>query len=123
MNRLAVLLCALALVLSSCASEPEQPVTGPPICVISGVPPREARWAILKSLKVGRQTYGPAEICLQEMVRQARRLGADAIVNYHGAQHFGFWPWRFIRPIAEGDAVRIDNPEAFNCAALGGKLY
>ena len=56
-------------------------------------------------------------------VAQARKAHADAIINYNGSQRFGFWPWRFIRPVVTGDAVRIDNPEVFDCVKLGGEFY
>jgi hypothetical protein len=94
-----------------------------PMCVMKGVPPPPVKYALLKSMKLAKQTYGGARPQTMKLVEQARGAHADAIVNYSGAQHFGFWPWRFIRPIVSGDAVRIENHEAFDCVRLGGEFY
>jgi hypothetical protein len=81
------------------------------------------KYALLKSLLLERQTYGGVQPLTMQLVGQARLVHADAIINYNGAQHFGFWPWRVVRPVVSGDAVRIENPEAFDCAKLGGEFY
>jgi hypothetical protein len=120
------LLVAAGLV--ACGSDaPKEPRAsfppGPPMCVMMGAPPRPVKYALLKPLLLERQTYGDVQALTMQLVGEARRVHADAIINYNGAQHFGFWPWRFIRPVVSGDAVRIENPEALDCARLGGEFY
>src|SRR5262245_14867850 len=114
----------LALGLLACGGGgPGIPADAPPMCVMKGYPPRDVKFALVKQLQLGKQTYGGARPLTIRLVAEAHRVHADAIFNYSGGQRFGFWPWRFIRPVVSGDAVRIDNPEAFDCRALGGELY
>jgi hypothetical protein len=112
---------------ASGGDEPKEPRASfppaPPMCVTMGAPPLPVKYALLKSLLLERQTYGGVQPLTMQLVGQARAVHADAIINYNGAQHFGFWPWRFMRPVVSGDAVRIENPEAFDCARLGGEFY
>jgi hypothetical protein len=111
---------------ASGGDEPKEPRASsqpaPPMCVMMGAPPL-VKYALLKSLLLERQTYGGVQPLTMQLVGQARAVHADAIINYNGAQHFGFWPWRVVRPVVSGDAVRIENPEAFDCARLGGEFY
>jgi hypothetical protein len=104
-------------------SAPPVPTAPTPMCVMKGVAPPPVKYALVKPLKLGRQTYGGVRPLTVKMVEQARQAYADAIFNYNGSQRFGFWPWRFIRPVVTGDAVRIDHPEAFDCVKLGGEFY
>ena len=101
----------MALVALACGGDAPREANLPPakpMCVMKGYPaPAEVRPR--KQLKVGRQTYGSVAQITSVMVGQARKAHADAIVNYNGSQRFGFWPWRFIRPVATGEAVRMDN--------------
>ena len=112
---------------ASGGDEPKEPRASfppaPPMCVMMGSPPLPVKYALLKSLLLERQTYGGVQPLTMQLVGQARAVHADAIINYNGAQHFGFWPWRVVRPVVSGDAVRIENPEAFDCARLGGEFY
>jgi hypothetical protein len=94
-----------------------------PMCVMKGAPPPPVKYALVKPLLLGKSTYGGAVPLTVKIVGQARKAYADAIINYSGGQRFGFWPWRFLRPVVRGDAVRIDNPEVFDCVKLGGEFY
>lgn len=90
---------------------------------MKGVPRPPVKYALVKPILIGKPTYGGIEPLTLRAVAMARASYGDAIINYSASQRFGFWPWRFLRPVVRGDAVRIDNPEVFDCRALGGKLY
>jgi hypothetical protein len=94
-----------------------------PICVMKGVAQPPVKYGLVRRMKLGRQTFGGIRPLTAKMVQQARMEDADAIFNYRASQRFGFWPWRFIRPVVWGDAVQINNAEAFDCEKLGGELF
>jgi hypothetical protein len=89
-------------------------------CLFAGTPPSDFPFTVIKKLKVGKQTYGSVKDVLPELVEQARSAGADAIVSYNGSQRFGFFPWRLVRPVATGTAVKWNVPALKDCKALGG---
>ncbi|MEY4562326.1 MAG: hypothetical protein RLZZ618_1603 [Pseudomonadota bacterium] len=90
-------------------------------CLLKGKPPADVKFTVVAKVKVGKGTYGSVKQLLGELVDEATGKGADAIVNYTGSQRFGFWPWRMIRPVVYGDAVKWVEPPARSCEALGGK--
>jgi len=90
------------------------------LCLVRGKPSGDARYQVLKKLKVARQTYGSVTLVLPELAQQARAAGADLIIEYNGSQRFGFFPWRLVRPVATGTAVRWLGAQPVDCAALGG---
>ena len=91
-------------------------------CLYGGKPTGDARYKPLKNIKTSRETYGSVLDELPRFVATAKALGADAVVDYNGAQHFGFWPWRLVRPVASGVAIKWDGP-APDCAASGGATF
>ena len=99
---------------------PAKPIGNGDFCLYGGVPKSDAKYAIVSNLKVSKGTYGGVADELPTLVADAKAAGADAIVNYNGAQHFGFWPWSFVRPVVSGSAVRWANPPGPDCAATGG---
>jgi len=106
-------------------AEAEAALAGAPaaerdLCLVRGKPSGDARYQVLKKLKVARQTYGSVTLVLPELAQQARAAGADLIIEYNGSQRFGFFPWRLVRPVATGTAVRWLGTEPVDCAALGG---
>ena len=122
MKRILILLALSAL---SCAGDTQlsQGQAARTICVMKGAPPPPVQYALVKQFLIGKQTYGGVEPLTVRVVNMARHSYADAVINFSASQRFGFWPWRFIRPVVRGDAVQIRNPEVFNCRALGGKIY
>ncbi|MDY0745043.1 hypothetical protein SNE35_11015 [Paucibacter sp. R3-3] len=90
------------------------------LCLVRGKPAGDARYQVIKKLKVARQTYGSVTLVLPELAKEARAAGADLIVEYNGSQRFGFFPWRLVRPVATGTAVRWLGTQPVDCAALGG---
>ena len=102
------------------SAAPSAPVANADFCLYGGVPTVDAKYTVIKALDVSKGTYGGVADELPTLVAQAKAVGADAIVHYNGAQHFGFWPWSFVRPVVSGEAVRWNNPPGPECAVSGG---
>lgn len=99
---------------------PQSPASNGGVCLFTGVPPAEYGYTVLKKLKYGKGSYGSVNDLLPKVVEDAKAAGADAIIHYNGAQHFGFWPWRFVRPVVTGDAVKWTPAREVDCAGAGG---
>ncbi|WP_154668007.1 hypothetical protein [Pseudoduganella violaceinigra] len=87
-------------------------------CLFKGKPPTSVKYKELGHVKYGKGTYGSAAQIVPEVVSQATSRGANAIADFSGAQHFGFWPWRLVRPVVQGTAIKLDGSK--NCRAIGG---
>ena len=92
----------------------------PGICLFTGKPPAEFPYTTIKELDYGKGSYGSVNDLLPQVVKDAKAAGADAIIDYNGAQHFGFFPWRFVRPVVTGVAVKWSPARNVDCAASGG---
>lgn len=92
------------------------------ICAFKGTPPSDFKYKVVKNLKVGKGTYGSVNDIEPAFIQKARDLGADAVINYNGSQRFGFFPWRMVRPVITGKAIKWDanNAKAFSCTENGG---
>ncbi|MES2818510.1 MAG: hypothetical protein V4812_05920 [Pseudomonadota bacterium] len=69
------------------------------------------------------RTYGsfaPVENALADVVRT---VGADTVIDKRMKMKIAPIPWGAARPQVWGMAVRLKNPEAFDCVASGGRLY
>jgi hypothetical protein len=88
-------------------------------CFFAHLPPADQKYTVVKKLKVGKGTYGGVSDILPKLAENARTRGADAIIEYSGAQHFGFWPWRMVRPVVRGVAVKWTGSTP-DCEASGG---
>lgn len=89
-------------------------------CFFANLPSSGQNYRIIKKIKIGKGTYGSVENVLPTMAERARQQGADAIIEYTGSQHFGFWPWRMVRPIVRGVAVQWTDPKPASCESIGG---
>lgn len=89
-------------------------------CFFAGRPPVTEKYEEVRKLKVGKGTYGHVTEILPKLVAHAQKIGADAIVNYTGSQRFGFWPWRAVRPVVRGTAVKWSDQQKRDCEAIGG---
>jgi hypothetical protein len=95
-------------------------VTNADFCLFPGAPPSDIKYVVIKELKVGKGTYGGVTDVLPALAARARSMGADAIIEYAGSQRFGFWPWRMVRPVVSGVAIRWTGPATPDCGAIGG---
>jgi hypothetical protein len=89
-------------------------------CFFAHLPPADQKYTVIRKLKVGKGTYGGVSDILPKLAENARMRGADAIIEYGGAQHFGFWPWRMVRPVVHGIAVKWNASTPVDCEAAGG---
>lgn len=89
-------------------------------CFFHGLPAADAKYTVIRRLKLGKGTYGSVLDIIPTFAQNARAKGADAIIQYDGSQRFGFWPWRFVRPVVRGTAIRWNTPEKKVCASIGG---
>lgn len=87
------------------------------ICTIKGKPDA-SQYQIKKHIKAAKGTYGSVVEVYPRFVERAHQVGGDVVINYNASQRFGFWPWRMVRPVVWGTAVKWNTP--FNCKALGG---
>lgn len=89
------------------------------ICLIEGKP-SNTDYKVIKRIKIGKGTYGSVEDLYSKVATIVNQHNADAVINYHGSQRFGFWPWKVVRPVITGTAVKFNSP--IDCQQLNGKL-
>jgi hypothetical protein len=89
-------------------------------CLFAGHPPSDVKYAVIKKIKLAKGTYGSVSEILPNFVLQAKALGGNAVIDYAGTQRFNIMPWKMIRPVLRGTAVKIETEGAFDCAKLGG---
>lgn len=90
-------------------------------CFIKGAPPSDFRYVRVREMKLGKGTYGSVREILDEFAGNARKAGADAIINYSGSQRFGFWPWKMVHPVVRGTAIKWVSDVKPECAKAGGQ--
>ncbi len=112
-NILIVIVFALAL-------GPVEGKSASRICLLSGMPPSDYTYSTIRKLRYGRHWYGGVNSMIPLLVKRAKSLGADAVIDYKGSQRFGFWPWQLVRPVVSGFAVVWDNPTHIDCESIGG---
>ena len=108
---------------SGAAAPSAAPVVSPEaaqFCFFAGMPPSDLKYQTIRKFKVGKGTYGGVKDILPKFANHAMGLGADAVMNYAGSQRFGFWPWRMVRPVVQGVAIKWSLPPGKDCAAMGG---
>jgi len=95
-----------------------------PVCLLAGGPPKEVTYDIVGKIVATKRTYGSTDQLTPKMAREARKLGADAIIDLQAEQRFkGPLPWRVTAPTGDGTAIKVraDSPK-LNCVEAGGKL-
>lgn len=90
------------------------------LCFFAGTPPANVKYTTIKKLKAGKGTYGGVKDILPTLAAHARKVGADAIIEFEGSQRFGVFPWRIVRPVVRGVAVKWSDGKSRDCAAMGG---
>jgi hypothetical protein len=126
---------AVALIVASAtapASTPEQELAegrkiaaslsqeGRDLCVFDGGAPSDVPHQFIRKLKFAKGTYGGVKELLPALVQEALADKADAITDYNSSQRFGFWPWRVVRPVVSGTAIRWTEKPSKSCEAMGG---
>jgi len=113
------------VLIAGCSSTPTQlnkmqQANSLEICLFTGVPPSDLTYTTLKQIKIGKGSFGSVVDILPNFAHKAEELEADAVINYAGTQRFGFWPWRIIRPVARGQAIKWDSAVKPECSEAGG---
>jgi len=91
------------------------------MCIFDNTP--NVDYQSIKYFKVGKGSYGPVSSIMPRYVNHADLLGGNTIINYRGGQRFGFWPWRIVRPVTYGTAVKWEAKTNGKCKSLGGRVY
>ncbi len=89
-------------------------------CLFAGTPRADLKYTIVKEVKLAKGSYGGVKDVLPAFVADAKSAGADAIIDYAGTQRFGFFPWRLVRPVLRGTAVKWESTSAVDCEKAGG---
>ena len=129
-SRKTIALVFVSVLLASCTNrtvntsgEMTEKMENVKICLIAGLPEKQYSYEIIQFIKFGKGSYGRVNDSIPEFIKQAKVLGADAIINYQGSQRFGFWPWRITRPVLRGDAIKWTSDKKINCEDAGGALH
>jgi hypothetical protein len=89
-------------------------------CFFAGSPPPDESYTVIRQFKIGKGTYGGVKDILPRVASRAQQMGADAVINYTSSQRFGFFPWRVVRPVVGGVAIKWTTPKKRDCDAMGG---
>ena len=124
----ALLLCGCGGTFAKLTVEPGATLYPPNngnICMLVGSALPDVQYEVLGRIVATKRTYGSSDELFPPMAREARMLGADAIINIQASQRFkGPMPWRITSPTGDGQAIKV-LPESvpIDCVQLGGKLW
>jgi hypothetical protein len=91
-----------------------------PVCLLAGDLPTGTDAQQLGTIKAGKRSYGGTDEIMRAMADEARRIGADAVINMVAEQRVkGPIPWRAVAPTGTGNAVKVQGD--IDCNAAGGK--
>lgn len=95
------------------------------VCLLQGELPSKFNYYILAQIKGSKRSYGSTDSVLNAMADEAKRIGADAVININAKQGFGgLLPWSHVKPKGTGTAVKLKpDQQPLDCVALGGKPY
>lgn len=126
-----IFLAAAAIALQACSNyqprvynevplaEGEEAVPFEDFCYFD-TEPNGAAFKVIGKVHLGGNFYGSANGLLPGFEKKVKARGGNSIANFKASQRFGFWPWRFIRPVVSGDAIQILNANGKSCEELGG---
>ncbi len=131
MNKLLLLLAAASL--SGCAGVKTKTELVPgaqlasrsgSVCLMAGSLPDDVAATRIGRIKATKGTYGERENLMLPIADEARRIGADAVVELQADVRVkGPLPWRVTAPTGDGFAVKFaDGAKSFDCAEHGGRL-
>lgn len=128
-------LCAAAIVLSGCGLKANtfnengrgyaykgDPYSGP-VCQLDTPVAGDVEYDVVGLIRGNRGWFGGFGPVRQVMADEARSAGADVISSMRMRQDVAFRGIFILRPIGEGNGLRLKNPETFDCLARGGRIY
>lgn len=131
MKRITVILVAVALVGCAGVRTKTEFARGAqvaarigPVCLLAGSLPDDVQATRIGRIKATKGTYGETANLMQPIADEARRIGADAVVELQASTRFKSpLPWRVAAPTGDGFAVKFaDGAPNFDCQAHGGQL-
>ncbi len=91
-----------------------------PVCLLKSPLPAGVEHTVIGEVRGGKKTYGSMEEVLAVMGKEARSIGADAVVNLKTRRDINAFAWA--RPVGNGDGVKLANKADFDCIKLGGEF-
>lgn len=101
------------------------PNTDGTLCLLDGTPPSDVQYEVIGRIVATKGTYGSTDTLFPYIVHEARKIGADAVINLQSGQKIkGPLPWRVISPTGVGTAIKLlPNSPTINCLQAAGKVY
>lgn len=93
------------------------------ICLFASTPQGGVLYENIHRVKIAKKTYGSVSDLFPTLEEKVRGLGANAVIDYRGSQRFNILPWRIVRPVITGIAVKLANDNGLSCKAMGGKTF
>lgn len=91
------------------------------VCFLTGPMPPEFKSVQFGEIYTIRKGYGSVDLLYLPMANEARRYGADAIVEFHGDHRGSANVFRMSQPTGQGKLVKLtEESQAFDCKFLGG---
>ncbi len=124
-----ILVSAVCMVLAGCAAravnsaadrtKPVMPHVEP-VCMLKSPLPSSILHTVVGNIDASKQFYGGSDQLIPLMADEARKMGADVVVNMRTGQKMGMFAWA--RPYGSGTGVKLQNKADLNCLALGVEL-
>ncbi|MCL2872219.1 MAG: hypothetical protein FWF41_04470 [Betaproteobacteria bacterium] len=102
------------------ATDQREPPHNDMVCILRGTLPDTVPVKVLGYIKGSKRSPGKTEEVFTRMADEARKMGATAIVDAKGNQHFNIWV--VVRPVGNGTAVKVLDDD-FDCLSHGGEFY
>jgi hypothetical protein len=127
--RNAITAVIIAALLAGCAAKsrtkvakdaPTLPAYSGPVCFLPTPLPPDVKATRVGEIIGSKRWYGGTTEVLQVAADEARRSGADLVVNVKSGHRVGAIAWA--RPVATGDSYRLDEGVTIDCVKLGGTL-
>lgn len=127
-----LVLAVAAIVISACGGNnaapktqpaPSSGIINPPseFCYFTSLEPQGGvEYELLRNVALGKGTYGSVKDVVPPFEELTVSRGGNAVINFTASQRFGFWPWRIVRPVARGRAIKITNTQGLSCKQMGG---
>jgi hypothetical protein len=131
MKTVVAILAVLSLANAGCAArsntriaasgQASNPSHNEPVCFIRAPLPSSIAYSVIGEIRGGKKWYGGFSEVLTAMANEARRIGADAVINLVTTMDAN--AIAFARPIGTGTAIKLKEKGSFDCQKNGGTPY